>query len=139
METTQSIPDKPQFVDFFWFSLELYEDGSLYGVRFEAWYLSKTMAQQIFTIYTAYYKYKSRLTNFQKDFEQKKKVYTEEMQRRTHRKHCYQRAIAEHQNTTNHLRRQIRAFEQLAKANEESRKELERNKRNWGFSIWAEK
>ena len=131
METTQK-PLNTWFINFFGFDFKKYLDWTFCRAYFENVPLDQKIGEKLFLIYTRFEKQKQALKNL-------KKVYTEEMQRRTHRKHCYQRAIAEHQNTTNHLRRQIRAFEQLAKANEESRKELERNKRNWGFSIWAEK
>nr|DAK48206.1 MAG TPA: hypothetical protein [Caudoviricetes sp.] len=81
-------------------------------------------------IYLAFEEKNEQIKILKKEKKKLKSHITKQQADRTHRKHCYQRAIAEHQNTTNHLRRQIRAFEQLAKANEESRKELERNKRN---------
>lgn len=85
-------------------------------------------------IYLAFENKKEQLRKVRKLLKEKSKNYEKDKQARTHRKHCYQKAVAAHLEIANHYKRQVRAFEQLAKANEESKKELERNKRT-SFSI----
>ena len=137
METTQN--PQSEFIDFFDYQIEITPQWEWGKVLF--WWLecADSLADRMIKIYIAFENKKDQLKSLRKKYKALVAHTAKQQEDRTHRKHCYQRAIAEHQNTTNHLRRQIRAFEQLAKANEESRKELERNKRNWGFSIWAEK
>lgn len=137
METTQNA--QSEFIDFFGYQIEITPEWDWGKVMIWKIECFESFAQKMIEIYLAFEEKNEQIKILKKEKKKLKSHITKQQADRTHRKHCYQRAIAEHQNTTNHLRRQIRAFEQLAKANEESRKELERNKRKWGFSIWAEK
>lgn len=137
METTQN--SQSEFIDFFGYQIEITPEWDRGDVMLAGQKCTDIFAEKMREIFIAFQQKNEQLKKVRKLLKEKSKNFDEAQKSWTHRKHCYQRAIAEHQNTTNHLRRQIRAFEQLAKANEESRKELERNKRNWGFSIWAEK
>ena len=57
------------------------------------------------------------------------KNYEKEKADWQHKKHCYIQAIAQHQATADHYKYQVRAYEQLARQNEQVKAEIEKSKK----------
>jgi len=75
-----------------------------------------------------------KLKKVKAEMKRKTEKYNSDLQAWIHSKHCYQQAIAHQTEQSNHWKYTVRAFEQLAKANEDTKKEIEKDKKQ-KFSI----
>jgi hypothetical protein len=73
-------------------------------------------------IYIAFENKKDQLKSLRKRHKNLIKTFEQAQKTRAQTKHNYLKAIAVHQETANHYKRTVRAFEQLAKQNELLRK-----------------
>ena len=97
--------------------------------------LDENLWAWLFLVREYYMKKCDKLKKVKAELKRKTEKYNSDLQSWIHSKHCYQQAIAHQTEQSNHWKYTVRAFEQLAKANEDTKKEIEKDKKQ-KFSIW---
>lgn len=105
-------------IDFFGLQLEIANDGTLYAVRDGEITLNTSISESILRVYEAYQAQTQKIKSLRKRHKNLIKTFDQAQKARTQTKHHYLKALAVHQDTANHYKRTVRAFEQLAKHNE---------------------
>lgn len=126
---------KPETVDFFDFQFTV--GGGIIPVEctYKWEKIDENIGAWLFLIREYYMKKCDKLKKVKAEMKRKTEKYNSDLQAWIHSKHCYQQAIAHQTEQSNHWKYTVRAFEQLAKANEDTKKEIEKDKKQ-KFSIW---
>ena len=97
--------------------------------------VDENLGAWLFLVREYYLKKCDKLKAVKAELKRKQEKYKSDLEVWMHAKHCYQSAIAHQTEQSNHWKYTVRAFEQLAKANENTQKEIEKDKKQ-KFSIW---
>lgn len=120
METTQN--SQSEFIDFFGCQIESTPEWDWGKVMIWKSECTESFAQKMIEIYLAFENKKDQLKSLRKRHKNLIKTFEQAQKTRAQTKDNYLKAIAVHQETANHYKRTVRAFEQLAKQNELLRK-----------------